>query len=242
MVVVPIFAVIASVDALRRALPGSAARSRARAFLTAFLVRDATFLFMVLGSFGTKLLYGNWEYMDWRRIPHRSGAQVGIANEIAFPILIAGILAYVPLLAYGVLKTQLFDIGVKIKAGVKASVLTLFFLVAFFAAEQVGQALISERAGPYVGIAGAGLLTIAIEPLRRALRDALGEGAARAEASVGSPAFLEAWSPDCCGDPTSRSKGHRSPPRPPTRSSWIGGHVAYLALLMCPQRAHPISL
>jgi uncharacterized membrane protein YebE (DUF533 family) len=65
------------------------------------------------------------------------------------------------------LKTQLFDVDLKIKRGLKGSTLTAFFVLAFFLAEQVGQVLISERAGPYVGIAGAGVLALGIVPLRR---------------------------------------------------------------------------
>lgn len=163
---VPLYALVASFHAWRRAAPGSPARSRARSYLTAFAVRDVSILVTWIFIGGVQILYGNWEaQVDPAPLPP-VWIQVLHSESPLFAIL--GILVYIPLLAYGVLKTQLFDLDIKIKAGIRTGALTAIFVVVFFLAEQLGQSLISERAGPWFGLAGAGALAIAIEPLRRA--------------------------------------------------------------------------
>lgn len=149
-----LYCLAASIDAWRRAQPSTVQKVRMKAFAVAFGTRDAMLLtvlavWLVLG-FGPESPVSSYVWAWW--------APIGV--PLSF-------LAYLVLLTYGILKTQLFDIDIRIRKGVKATTLTLFFVVTFFVAEQLGQSIISERAGPYVGFAGAGLLAVAIEPLRR---------------------------------------------------------------------------
>jgi len=154
IVFVFLFAIAASVSAARRAPRGSPARARATAYAAAFITRDA----FLLGFFAIILLAAEFHIR----------AAIGIFNsfEQINPIAIAALL-YTPLLAYGILRTQLFDIDIKLKRGLRDGTLTAIFVVAFFLAEQAGQQLISDQAGPFVGIAGAGAIALAFAPVRR---------------------------------------------------------------------------
>lgn len=77
------------------------------------------------------------------------------------------LLAYVVLVSYGVLTTQLFDIDLKIRWTVRQStVAAAFFAVFFFVSEGV-QTFLSAQLGNFLGVAAAALLVFFIAPLRR---------------------------------------------------------------------------
>lgn len=140
---ISLFAIVASVAAWREAPPGSGDRAKGKAFAIAFVTRDLLLL-LVLGQLAN----------GWALLP-------------SFHWFAAIGLLYMAILAYGILKTQLFDIDLRIKKGIAGGTLLAIFAAAFFVAEQLGQQLISERAGPYAGLAGAGALALAFVPLRR---------------------------------------------------------------------------
>jgi hypothetical protein len=161
--VMPFFGLIVAVSAWRKAT-SPASRDRSKWFAIAFGARDAILLFfvvvMALINVGPASLSGScggaqcptlWGWLAY--------------NTFTLPVL--AVVVYTPLLAYGILKSRVFDIDLRLKDGLRAGTIGAFFLVAFFVAEQIGQQLISERAGPYVGLAGAGILALAILPLRR---------------------------------------------------------------------------
>lgn len=150
-----VFCLVAAIDAWRRASPGTAQRDRAKAFALAFGTRDAMLALTLVAwytlGFGPESPVSAFAW-DWI-------ATVGV--PLSF-------LVYLVLLAHGILRTQLFDIDVRVRKGLAATLVMGFFVTAFFVAEQAGQALISERAGTAAGLAGAGAMALAFVPLRRA--------------------------------------------------------------------------
>lgn len=131
----------------RSTLPGSPARSQAKAYLLAFVVRDVGMASLLL-------------------IP----VLVGIdAYGLALNYMLAGTsLAFVLLLTYGILRSQLFDIDLKLKWTLRRGTLAAAFVGVFFVASEVAQLVLSDVAGPLAGILAAGLLLFAMAPLQRA--------------------------------------------------------------------------
>ncbi|HVL49014.1 MAG TPA: hypothetical protein VM889_10695 [Candidatus Thermoplasmatota archaeon] len=135
-------------SAWRRAPRGTAARDRAKAYGIAFGIRD---LFiggpLVLNGTGTSINHGIWE-----------------SFYIIVPL---ASIAFVTSLAYGILKTQLFDIDLKVKWTVKQGTVAAVFIAAFFVAGELAQTFFSDAIGPYVGVFAAGFLVFALAPLQR---------------------------------------------------------------------------
>lgn len=71
------------------------------------------------------------------------------------------------LLAYAIVRHQLFDIDLKIKWGISRGTLAGIFIAVFFVASEGAEELFSTALGPLWGILGAGLLVFAISPLQR---------------------------------------------------------------------------
>jgi len=76
-------------------------------------------------------------------------------------------LVFVPLVAYGMLKAQLFDVDLRIKHAMRRGLIGSAFLLAFFAASEMAETLFETALGPYVGLTAAGALTLALRPLER---------------------------------------------------------------------------
>lgn len=151
---VSFYALGASISAWRRAQRGTAERDQARAFAVAFGVRD--------------LLYGAlFVAVVWSVLRGARAGAVPIPGwpYIAPPVIL---LIYVPLVAYGILKWQLFDIDLKIKVTLKRSTVAAVFVAVFFAVSEGAALFFEDRTGNAVlGILGAALLLIIINPLTR---------------------------------------------------------------------------
>lgn len=147
---VSLFALLAAVSAFRRATT-PAARQRAKAFAIAFGTRDAIVftLFFILPFVFPLPPSGRWTDMLY--------LQGGPFNTLLF----------VTLIGYGVLKTQLFDIDLKVKAGVRRAAVAAVFVVVFFVASEAVERVASARLGTVAGLAAAGLLAFALTPLQR---------------------------------------------------------------------------
>ena len=70
-------------------------------------------------------------------------------------------------LAYGVVRQQLFDLDIRIKLALPKGLIAAAIVAVFFAVSEAAQAFFSERAGTGVGIAASALLVFAIAPLNR---------------------------------------------------------------------------
>lgn len=73
------------------------------------------------------------------------------------------------ILLYGILRTHLFDVDLKMKWTVKQSTVAAAFIGVFFVVSESASTFFSNTGlGPYLGIAAAGVLVFALAPLQRA--------------------------------------------------------------------------
>lgn len=141
---VGLFGLAVALSALGAARAGSAARGQARAYVVAFGVRDLGLAIITLGPLVVTM-------PTW-------------ADPEAWGVVL---LLYYCALAYGILKVQLFDIDLRIKSGVRRSVVAGAFVAAFFLVSEGVEALVSGSAGTFAGLAAAALLLVALRPLER---------------------------------------------------------------------------
>lgn len=142
-----LFGLVAAIDALRRATPGTAARSRAKWFVVAFGIRD-----VYTGS--TMLLYPTIrDVRFWGDFLYNPG-QTTIY------------LIFVILLAYAVLRTQLFDIDLKIKFALKQSTVGAVFAVGFFVGSELLEEIVPVR-GTLLGLLVSGAIVLVLHPVQR---------------------------------------------------------------------------
>ncbi len=137
-----------------------AKRERARAFTLAFGARDIMWTF----SFALNAAYfygfiGNGQSPPtdislWRIL-------------VPFPYE-AAVIIYVPLVAYGVLRVQLFDIDLRIKRTLKRSTIAAAFVAAFFIVSEFAGLYLSDRLGAALGILATGMLIFFMEPIQGA--------------------------------------------------------------------------
>ncbi|MBW3582605.1 MAG: hypothetical protein KY455_05840 [Euryarchaeota archaeon] len=144
--------ILVGVSAYRRASE-PLARAQAMAYIMAFAVLDASVIAFML-------LFG---FFDGGGL---SQTQQVWGEAILFPL---PILWFVAWLSYGILKTQLFDIDLKIKWTIKQSTLAAAFVAVFFLVSEGAAEFLGERTGSaYWGIAATALLVFALAPLQRA--------------------------------------------------------------------------
>lgn len=128
-------------------------RSRARAFAVAFGVRDTlwmlTFLFAILFSLG---------YVN---------EQSAMAPYISV-LYVSAVIVYVPLVAYGILRTQLFDIDLRIKRTLKRSTVLAIFVAVFFLVSGLAELYLSRMLGSLLGLLCTSALVFFLDPLQRA--------------------------------------------------------------------------
>lgn len=140
---------------------GDAERERARAFTLAFGARDIlwtiTFAYFALAHFD---LVG-------------PGIEQQMANpdwySPAFPLTYQlAIIIYVPLVAYGVLRVQLFDIDLRLKRTLKRSTVAAAFVATFFIISELAGEFLSGQFGAVLGVLGTGALVFFLDPIQRA--------------------------------------------------------------------------
>lgn len=139
-----LFGLVVALFTYRAASPGRA-EAQARYYLLAFGWRDL----VLVVSIGAFILAG---------------------VQLSFPASVIGAFAYigfVPLLAYGMLKAQLFDIDLKIKWGIRRGTVVAILGVAFVIVAEVAQNWLSDAYGYLAGGLAAGMLLLALRPLDR---------------------------------------------------------------------------
>ncbi|MHB8605935.1 MAG: hypothetical protein ACYDCK_11840 [Thermoplasmatota archaeon] len=149
------FGFVAVMGAFRRAKRGTVGRTRSLAYGVAFGFRDATF---IIGAIA---------------LPALAAALPAplLADNVGFLFAVtasATEFVFVPLLAYGILKTQLFDIDLKVKVGLKRGTLAAAFVFVFLVVAQVAQNFLAGSYGWLAGGVAAALLLFALRPLERA--------------------------------------------------------------------------
>lgn len=134
-----------SISALRSART-PLRREQARAYLIAFGTRDISFVALTLVFSLVPPTYAYFHLVF-----------------MLFPIIW---LVYYPLVTYGILKHQLFDIELRVKRGVQRSVVAASIAAAFFAGSYALEQFISVN-NFVLGLFTAALVTAAFQPLQR---------------------------------------------------------------------------
>jgi hypothetical protein len=145
------FALVASVNAWYIAI--GAARSRAKIFALAFGFRDI--------CWGIIYMHGIW--LIWFR-PELLDSFVVPAYYIVYTL---GTLFAVPLIAYGILRTQLFDIDLRIRWTIKQSTLAGVFVAIMFVISEGASEFLAAELGAVSGLLAAGVVMFFLAPLQR---------------------------------------------------------------------------
>jgi hypothetical protein len=140
-----LFSLAVSITAFRATAPGSAARQTIKAYLRAFVIFDVA----VFASFASFYVVDDPQ---------------DLIDLVGFPVID---LVFLSLLGYGILRSQLFDIDLKVKFAIKGSTLGAVFVVAFLIVSQLVQNLTTQTFGVVSGAVAAGLLLFALRPLER---------------------------------------------------------------------------
>jgi hypothetical protein len=151
LVLVFVYALVASIHAWRYASGG--ARARARSFAMAFGIRDICWGFVY--GFAIVLI-GTGEY--------------SIVDDASSPIYVVyalGTLLAVPLIAYGILKTQLFDIDLKIRWTIRQSTVAAAFVAVFYLVTEGADRVLATELGNWIGLFASALLVFFLAPLQR---------------------------------------------------------------------------
>ncbi|MCJ7451661.1 MAG: hypothetical protein MUO39_04185 [Steroidobacteraceae bacterium] len=147
-----VFALVASIQAWHMAT--GAARTRARSFALAFGVRDLCWGFVYLA-----VVWGVWRgtYAEVPTDPY----------DPTYIIYMLGTLLAVPLIAYGILRTQLFDIDLRIRWTIKQSTIAAAAVAIIYAVSEGAERLLSSELGNFAGLIAAALVVFFMAPLQR---------------------------------------------------------------------------
>ncbi len=135
-----------------------AKRERAKAFTLAFGIRDVLWTF----TFALNALYYYGVFGD------------GFSDDVsALPAIVpfayaAALILYVPLVAYGVLRVQLFDVDLRLKRTLKRSTIAAAFVATFFVVSELAGEFLSSQLGTVLGIVVTGGLVFFLDPIQRA--------------------------------------------------------------------------
>ena len=137
-----------------------AERVRARAFTIAFGARDIlwtlSFIYMLYAYYG-------WANQSWEQMAANRTVYFWLALCYQMAVI-----TYVPLVAYGVLRTQLFDVDLRIKRGLKRGTVAAAFVATFFVISELAGNYLSNQFGTVLGVLGTGTLVFFMDPLQRA--------------------------------------------------------------------------
>jgi len=146
------FALVASINAWRVAT--GITRARARAFTIAFGVRDVCWGF-VYGFAILLIRTGEYAVVDDQ------------ATSYVYAIYAFGTLFAVPLIAYGILRTQLFDIDLRVRWTIKQSTLAAIFVTIVYLFSEGADRLLSSELGNFAGLLASALVVFFLAPLQR---------------------------------------------------------------------------
>ncbi len=147
-----IFALVASIHAWYTAT--GVARARARAFAIAFGIRDICWCF-VYGYAIVMIFRGEYSVVD------------SDATSFIYVIYALGTLFAVPLIAYGILRTQLFDIDLRIRWTIKQSTLAAVFVTIVYLVSEGAEQLLSSEFGTFAGLLASAVVVFFLAPLQR---------------------------------------------------------------------------
>ncbi len=151
LVVTFVYAFVASTHAWHTST--GAARTRALVFVLAFGFRDL--------CWGYNYGFATWEIW-WSTNPN-----AGLEPDLGYICYILGTLVAVPLIAYGILRTQLFDIDLRIRWTIRQSTVASVFVAVMFVVSEGASQFLSDELGAVSGLLAAGVLMFFLAPLQR---------------------------------------------------------------------------
>jgi hypothetical protein len=146
-----VFALVASIHAWLVAEPGIA-RTRAGIFAFAFGFRDI--------CWGIVYSYGLWTIYE-------GTYDVDIGEDAISIIYALGTLLAIPLIAYGILRTHLFDLDLKIRWTIKQSTVAGVFVAIMFMISEGANQFLEAELGGFAGLLAAGVVMAFLAPLQR---------------------------------------------------------------------------
>jgi len=145
------FALAAAIQAWWNAT--GSARSRALIFVLAFGFRDL--------CWGYIYAMGIWEIWTGAD-PLTTGSA-----DFSYIVYVLGTLVAVPLIAYGILRTQLFDIDLRLRWTIKQSTLAGIFVSLMFLISEGASEFLSAELGSVSGLLAAAVVMFFLAPLQR---------------------------------------------------------------------------
>jgi hypothetical protein len=146
------FALVASIHAWYVAV--GIARPRARAFALAFGIRDACWGFVYATGI-SMIWFEQYQVVDSE------------ASSPIYLVYVCGTLFAVPLIAYGILRTHLFDIDLRIRWTIKQSTLATIVVTFIFLLSEGADRFLSAELGNVAGLLAAALVVFFLAPLQR---------------------------------------------------------------------------
>lgn len=150
-----LFALVASINAWY--LSVGLERTRARIFSFAFGFRDICWTFVYAAA-----LVPIW--FTGLVTPQMSGTPFWDLHSLVY---IGGTLVAVPLIAYGILRTQLFDIDLRIRWTIKQTTVAAAVLSVVFLVSEGANRFLSAELGNVVGLFAAAVVIFFLAPLQR---------------------------------------------------------------------------
>lgn len=150
-----IYALVASVHAWLTASSGIA-RERAGIFALAFGLRDL----------GWSMSYGIFAWLMWTQ-PDVSYFPMPEIVWLAKCVYALGTLLAVPLVAYGILRSHLFDIDLRIRWTIKQSTVAGVIIAVVFAVSEGASTFLSAELGNVAGLLAAAVVMFFLAPIQR---------------------------------------------------------------------------
>jgi hypothetical protein len=151
MLVSSLLAFVVAFMAYRRSSAGPS-RDRAAAYAAAFGTRDAVYVIAVLANVSTEAI---------------PGATLETVVRFIAILFAIGTMVYVPMLAYGILKSRLFDIDLRIKVGISRGTVAAIGILAILSAGKIVEGYLSRELGWVAGGVAAGTVLFMIPRLNK---------------------------------------------------------------------------
>lgn len=148
-----VYALVASIHAWLTAKRGIA-RERAGIFALAFGLRDL----------GWGLSYSIAAWVMWTQPDQLAMTPVAWLGKSVYAL---GTLLAIPLIAYGILRTKLFDIDLRIRWTIKQSTVAAVFIAVFYLVSEGADRLLSSEFGNIMGLFASALVVFFLVPLQR---------------------------------------------------------------------------
>ena len=151
------FALVASIQAWHAA-DTSTVRARARSFALAFGFRDICWGLVYAGAI--------WLIFSGKYAITEIDADDPVQMLLNI-VYACGTLFYVPLITYGILRTHLFDIDLRIQWTIKQSTVASVFVAIFYLVSEGASRFLSSELGNVAGLLAAALVMFFLAPLQR---------------------------------------------------------------------------